>query len=228
VMRGVLAGMIVPGLACTLPVLAQEKMPDDFVRLRDLTSNLVEDMRYAGAENFTGAVVPGYHAPVCWLRRDAAAALAAVASTLEAQGWKIVTFDCYRPKDAVAAFVQWSKTPETGITKARHYPSFDKKDLFKLGYIATKSAHSTGLAVDAGAVKTDGAPIDFGTQYDFLDPRSHTENPAMGLKILANRRKLKAAFEAAGFENYRREWWHFTYRTSLKGRAVNAPVTERR
>jgi zinc D-Ala-D-Ala dipeptidase len=210
------------------PALAREKMPDDFVRLRDLTTNLVEDMRYAGPDNFTGAVVPGYEAPVCWLRRDAAVAVAKVAKSLESKGWKLVTFDCYRPKDAVAAFVAWSKAPETGQTKARYYPSFDKKNLFKLGYIATRSAHSTGLAVDAGAVKLDGSPIDFGTAYDFLDPRSNTENPEVSPQILANRRKLKAAFEFAGFENYRKEWWHFTFNTAKKGRAANAQVTENR
>jgi zinc D-Ala-D-Ala dipeptidase len=227
-MKVLKALIIASGLACSMPASAQEKMPDDFVRLRDLTANLKEDMRYAGPNNFTGAVVPGYRAPACWLRRDAAQALAKVAKTLQAQGWRLVTFDCYRPTDAVAAFVKWSKAPETGQTKAQYYPSFDKKNLFKLGYIATRSAHSTGLAVDAGAVKADGSPIDFGTEYDFLDPRSHTENPAMSAEVLASRRKLKAAFEAAGFENYRREWWHYTYKTAQTGRAANAPVTQSR
>ena len=46
--------------------------------VRLLDSTIVVDMRYATANNFTGAPLPGYFANRAYLRREAAAALARV------------------------------------------------------------------------------------------------------------------------------------------------------
>jgi zinc D-Ala-D-Ala dipeptidase len=207
---------------------AEPQMPADFVRLRDVTSLAAEDMRYAGANNFTGAPVNGYLAPVCWLRKDAAAALAKVVKELDALGWRLVVYDCYRPTRAVSAFLDWAKLPDDAAGKAEFYPRENKKDLFKRGYLAKKSAHSTGTTVDAGAVRKDGSALDFGTHYDFLDVRSATESADVSAAAQANRRMLRAVFEKAGFANYRREWWHFSFKSDSRARASNAPVTEKR
>jgi zinc D-Ala-D-Ala dipeptidase len=207
---------------------AEPKMPADFVRLRDVTSLAVEDMRYAGAHNFTGKRVDGYLAPVCWLRRDAAAALAKAARKIDALGWRLVVYDCYRPTRAVAAFLEWATLPDNAASKAEFYPRENKKDLFQRGYLAKKSAHSNGTTVDAGAVRKNGRALDFGTGYDFLDPRSSTESADVSAAAQANRRKLRTVFANAGFSNYRREWWHFSFKSDRRPRASNAPVTERR
>lgn len=207
---------------------AEPKMPADFVRLRDVTSVAREDMRYAGPHNFTGAPVNGYVAPVCWLRDDVAAALAAAARELDALGWRLVVYDCYRPTRAVAAFLDWAKLPDDAADKAEFYPRENKKDLFKRGYLAKRSQHSTGTAVDAGAVRKDGGALDFGTSYDFLDVRSATESVDVSAAAQENRQKLRAVLEAAGFSSYRREWWHFSLKSGRKARASNAPVTEQR
>ena len=37
-------------------------MPKDFVYLRDVDPSIEQDMRYAGADNFTAEPVPGYDA----------------------------------------------------------------------------------------------------------------------------------------------------------------------
>jgi zinc D-Ala-D-Ala dipeptidase len=217
------------GLLCMTEVIrAEPKMPADFVRLRDVTNLAKEDMRYAGSHNFTGARVDGYDAPVCWLRADAAAALGKVAKELDALGWRLVVYDCYRPTRAVAAFLDWAKLPDNAASKAEFYPRESKKDLFKRGYLAKRSQHSTGTTVDAGAVGKDGAALDFGTGYDFLDERSATESTEVSAAAQANRRKLRAIFENAGFSNYRREWWHFSFRSDRKPKPSNAPVTDAR
>jgi zinc D-Ala-D-Ala dipeptidase len=215
-------------LAVSDSTAAEPKMPADFVRLRDVTSLALEDMRYAGARNFTGAKVDGYFAPVCWLRRDAAAALAIVAKDLDALGWQLVVYDCYRPTRAVAAFLDWAKLPDNAASKAEFYPRENKNDLFKRGYLAKRSQHSTGTTVDAGAVRKIGGALDFGTPYDFLDVRSATESLDVSAEAQANRRKLRAVLVSAGFSNYRREWWHFSLKSDRKARASNALVTERR
>ncbi len=215
-------------LASTEGAKAEPKMPADFVRLRGVTALVIEDMRYAGTHNFTGKRVNGYEAPVCWLRRDAAAALAIAAKELDTMGWRLAVYDCYRPTRAVAAFLDWAKLPDNAASKAEFYPRENKKDLFQRGYLAKRSQHSNGTTVDAGAVRKSGSALDFGTHYDFLDVRSATESLDVSAAAQANRRKLRAVFEKAGFANYRREWWHFSFKSDRKPRASNAPVTERR
>ena len=46
------------------------RLPPGFVYLRDVAPGIAQDMRYAGANNFTGRPLPGYDAAECVLRRD--------------------------------------------------------------------------------------------------------------------------------------------------------------
>ena len=57
-------------------------------------------------------------------------------------------FDCYRPARAVADMVAWSQDGRETAAGKRYNPAFSKADLFRLGYIATHSGHSTGAALD--------------------------------------------------------------------------------
>ena len=85
-----------------------------------------------------------------------------------------------------------------------------KMGLIRDGYIAPASNHNHGHTVDVGlATAGSCAPVDMGTAWDTLDERSHTEN-AVG-PARAHRRRLRAAMRAAGFADYPREWWHFTF-----------------
>ena len=118
-------------------------MPQDFVYLRDIDPTILQDMRYAGRDNFTGAPVPGYDAPECVLVRPAAEALAAVQADLRAKGLTLKVYDCYRPARAVAAFVDWAKEPDDPAAKTTYYPNLPKAALFP-DYIATRSGHSRG------------------------------------------------------------------------------------
>lgn len=196
----ILSALLVLGaeVACADP-------PPGFVRVAEVAPDVLQDMRYAGADNFTGRPVPGYDAPDCWLRADAAGALAAAEADAKAHGFTLVVYDCYRPLRAVAAFVDWSKDPDQS-TKDEHYPRLRKSQLFPQGYIAAHSTHSTGLAVDIGVPGWN-----FGTPFDFFDPRSWTKSPT-SRDVRANRQTLVALMRRHGFANYPREWWHFTYK----------------
>src|SRR4051812_37935759 len=61
--------------------------------IRTLVPDIDEDIHYASADNFTGAVVDGYQAPACYLRTAAAQALARVETTLRAQGYRLRLWD---------------------------------------------------------------------------------------------------------------------------------------
>jgi len=204
-------------LASLPPPAQAADPPPGFVRVGDVAPAIRQDMRYAGARNFTGRPVPGYGAGQCWLREDAARALAAAQDEAHGLGFDLVVFDCYRPLRAVEAFVAWSKSPDE-TTKREHYPHVEKRNLFAEGYIALKSAHSTGLAVDVGVVGWD-----FGAPFDYFDRRSWTLAP-VSAEAHANRERLVALMARHGFENFSREWWHFSLAGATDARSYDAPI----
>lgn len=217
-------------------------LPEGFVHLSEVDPTIVQDMRYAGADNFLGRRVAGYEAPSCILTGKAARALAAVQSNATARGYTIVVFDCYRPASAVADFVGWTGTG--GASDPRWYPATRRGDLVAKGYIGARSAHSRGSTVDlalapletadhraadpaCGASHARGATTaDFGTGFDCFDPKSRTDSRKVGADAQANRRLLVSLMEAAGFRNYPAEWWHFTLRGEpFAKKAFDFPVT---
>lgn len=122
------------------------------VDVHALAPDIALDMRYASSNNFTGRVVPGYDAPRCYLLRPAADALARVAQTLKAEGYRLQVFDCYRPVRSVKAFVTWAADLQDQATKPQYYPRVDKRAL--LGdYIAPTSGHSRGATLDLGLLE---------------------------------------------------------------------------
>jgi D-alanyl-D-alanine dipeptidase len=196
---------------------AHAEPPPGFARLADLAPDIAQDMRYAGANNFTGHPVPGYRAPQCWLRAEAARALAVAQADANTHGFSLVVYDCYRPRRAVSSFVEWSRNADQS-TKPDYYPRLDKSQLFPQGYIAEQSTHSTGLAVDLGVVGWN-----FGTPFDFFDQRSWTKSPTSG-DARAHRDALVALMRRHGFENYPREWWHYTFKGAGKAPSYDLEV----
>lgn len=196
------------------------------VDVRTLSPGLAEDMKYAGTDNFTGAVVEGYRAPKCFLRRRAAEALVRVEATLHAQGYALRLWDCYRPARAVTAFVRWAGDLSETSTKAAHYPNLGKDKL--LGeYIAPVSGHSRGATVDLTLMRCQGGhcePLDMGTPFDFFDPLAHTADPRVTPVQKANRERLIKAMATEGFSNYPQEWWHFTLPAAVSPVIYDVPV----
>jgi len=142
------------------PAYAQAPLPAGFVDAAAVVDGLVVDMRYFGTNNFVGEKIDGYERPRCLLSAPAANALAAIQRNLATRGLGLKVFDCYRPARAVAHFVRWArKIDDDAERKAEYYPDVDKRDLFKLGYIATRSGHSRGSTVDLTLVRRadDGA-----------------------------------------------------------------------
>ena len=97
--------------------------------------------------------IDGYEANKCLLARDAAQALARVQAEVRAYGLSLKTYDCYRPRRAVADFAAWARVVQDTKMKAEFYPDIDKSRLFELGYIAERSGHSRGSTVDLTLVK---------------------------------------------------------------------------
>jgi D-alanyl-D-alanine dipeptidase len=206
-----------PFLALALAACASAPAPDPAIRpagFLDAASRvpgLAVDMRYTGAENFTGRPVPGYDAPVCLLAAPAADALARVQARLAPSGLGLKVYDCYRPARAVASFAAWARDPADQTRKADYYPNVDKSKLFDLGYIAERSGHSRGATLDVTLIDlATRAEIDMGSGYDLFDALSWPDDPRPTPAQRANRLLLQTAMTAEGFRPLREEWWHFT------------------
>jgi D-alanyl-D-alanine dipeptidase len=241
------AFMLLAGLHAAV---AQGRLPPDFVYLRDIDASIARDMRYASANNFTDHSLPGYGAPECVLRRDAALALKHVQDDLKAAGLSLKVYDCYRPQRAVNAMAQWAGGREDGSTK-RFYPALEKRTLFAEGWIAFRSRHSAGIAVDLTLIPVGGAAysvdprlrygncdasagerapdnsIDMGTGFDCFSARSYTHSGDISAAERANRNRLLAVMTKQGFHNYFREWWHFEYRGGPEPVGYDVPIPAR-
>jgi D-alanyl-D-alanine dipeptidase len=167
------------------------------VEVLGIDSSIVVDLRYATSNNFTGSPLPGYLANRAYLRREAAAALARVQRGLRPRGLGIKIFDAYRPVRATLAMVDWTER-------------VNRPDLLKDGYIASRSRHNLGLAIDLTLIElATRRELEMGTPFDTFSAAAHTAN-ASGVAA-ANRQILKAAMEREGFVNYDQEWWHFSF-----------------
>ncbi len=194
----------VHGVATAPPVntdetaIAPDAVADTLLAdVQSLDPSIAVELRYATSNNFTGAPLPGYEANRAYLRREAASALARVQRDLRPRGLGLKIFDGYRPVRATLAMVDW--------TARVHRP-----DLLTDGYIASRSRHNLGLAVDLTLIELPGGrELEMGTPFDTFSSAAHTAN-ASGLAA-TNRQKLKSAMEAEGFVNYDQEWWHYTF-----------------
>ena len=179
-----------------LPVASDDAADSLLIDVHSLDSTIRVDARYAGSNNFTGAPLPGYDAPRALLRREAGRALARVQGRLRKQGLSLLVFDGYRPVRATLAMVRWAERS-------------GQRDLLTDGYIARRSRHNMGLAVDLTLVDAQsGSSLDMGTPFDTFSESAHTAN-AKG-RVLTHRQILVRAMESEGFRNYEKEWWHFS------------------
>jgi D-alanyl-D-alanine dipeptidase len=210
-------------------------MPDNFVDIKTVIPQVELEIRYFGPHNFLGEKVDGYLAPKCILTKEAATALSEVQKELEQFSLTLKIYDCYRPQQAVNHFVRWAKYIDDTRTRKEFYPTVDKRNLFKDGYIADKSSHSRGSTVDLTIVPLPVAPqekytpgqklyecylpqgkrfgdnsIDMATGFDCFHELSHTHNKRISAQQRINRMLLKSLMEKHGFKNYDLEWWHYT------------------
>jgi D-alanyl-D-alanine dipeptidase len=226
-------------------------LPGGFVFLRDIDPTIIQDIRYAGSNNLVGRPLRGYEAAECVVKRRVALALKNIQQELAPQKLSLKMLDCYRPVRAVHDMVVWAYNGRQTPAERRYNPALRKADLFRLGYIAEYSGHSTGKAVDltlvdlsadnsaqfdpnkayadctadAGA-RAPEASVDMGTGYDCSDLKAHTAARSITSGQRRWRNTLVAAMAKQGFMNYSKEWWHF-WLPGAAGPAYDFPITAR-
>ncbi|MCY1060341.1 M15 family metallopeptidase [Nannocystis sp. SCPEA4] len=173
--------------------------PPGFVDLHAALPGACFAVRYATADNFTGAPLPGYDLPGAWLRERPAAALARAQATLAPEGLTFLVYDAYRPARASLAMVEWAGRS-------------GRRRLVDDGYIARRSGHNRGDTVDLTLARSGSCePLDMGSPWDHFGPESHFSHQHASGAAMTHRRRLRRALQSAGFTPYDKEWWHFTF-----------------
>src|SRR5262244_4429854 len=187
---------------------------DGFVDVKEFIPSVQLDIRYYTTDNFVGSKIDGYDASKCFLTREAAVALKNVQEELVRNGQSLKIFDCYRPRRAVDHFMRWAKDLSDQKMKSKYYPSIDKENLSRDGYVAARSGGSRGSTLDLTIIDSESnQELDMGSDFDFFDPLSHAVNSRIRKSQQDNRIDLKSVMERNGFENLEEEWWHFTLKS---------------
>ena len=175
----------------------------DFRRLDEI-DGIVIDLRYVGADNFTGRDL--YGTLDCrWLHCEAANALTQSVAILRANypRHRLVVLDALRPHRIQEMLWKYLEG-----TKLRSY----------IADPARGSIHSFGMAVDVTLLDEVGNELDMGTAFDALEEKSHPRQEAQFLADgsltqaqFNNRQILRQAMFGAGFRGINSEWWHFNF-----------------
>jgi len=195
----------------TLNLSAQ--LPKGFVYVQNEIPNIQIELRYFSDNNFVGQRIDGYKKEVLILSEEATDALKLVQQELNKRGLGLKVYDAYRPQRAVNHFYKWALDVSDTLMKQQFYPNELKKNLFKNGYIATKSGHTRGSTLDLTLIDLkSGQELDMGSPYDFFGPASWVNFTEISVKQKWNRNQLQKVMLANGFRNYPKEWWHFALR----------------
>lgn len=181
-----------------------------FVFVDEVVAGVRWDAKYATWDNFTGRPVDGYLANRIVGTTALCAALGRAQECAESLGFGLVLWDGYRPQRAVDSFLRWSRQPEDGRTKPRHYPNIDRTGMVDQGYVAARSGHTRGSAVDLTLYDlATGDLVPMGGGHDLMDRSSHHGARGITPAEAGNRRALRSVMEASGFRAYVCEWWHY-------------------
>ncbi len=178
----------------------------DFVRVRDYLPEVLQQLPYATADNFTGHRI--YDFSEVFLRYGTVKKLRSVCEELAEQGLNLKIWDGFRPVSA--QFKLWEVCPDDTYVA-------DPNQGF--------SSHSRGNTVDVTLVDRDGSEIEMPTGFDDFTAKADRDYSDVPEVPAANAILLQNTMEKYGFTGYFGEWWHFQDTVSYPVEAVFEPVT---
>ena len=164
------------------------------VNLKKVIPDVILDLKYGTANNFTGTKLYKY-AATTYLRKEVAFALLKVNDDLKNVGFGLKIFDAYRPYSVTK--LMWD------IVHDERYVANPLKG----------SGHNKGIAVDLTIIDMNTLnELKMGTAFDnFTDSAHHSFTKNLPLEIIANRLLLKSTMEKYGFKSLETEWWHYSF-----------------
>ncbi|MBK7576591.1 MAG: D-alanyl-D-alanine dipeptidase [Ignavibacteria bacterium] len=171
-----------------------ETQPRDtvLVPLHVVVPDLLTDVRYATADNFTKRVL--YTSDTLSARHIVAESLAVAQRAARARGLQLKVYDAYRPLSIQR--LMWSIVPD------ERYVADPAKG----------SRHNRGCALDLTLCDSSGNELNMGTGYDEFTERAAATYTNLDPAVLENRKLLQNIMSDAGFDVLPSEWWHFDLR----------------
>ena len=183
-----LAGFVLL-FGCVVQAVSPEQLGLGLADVGVLDPSIVQDLKYATADNFTGQIL--YPSARCLLREPVAYRLLQAQRNLRAQGLGLKVFDCYRPIEVQRKM--WKIYPD---------PNY-------VADPASGSRHNRGASIDVGLVDAKGRELPMPSSFDEFSERSHIDYMEATPEALRNRQVLQTAMVQAGFLYMTTEWWHF-------------------
>lgn len=154
--------------------------------------DLVLDIRYATADNFTGEVI--YASPGAFARLPVANALHKVQDSLKYYDLGLKIYDAYRPYGATLLF--YKVYPDTNFVASPR----------------SGSRHNRGCAVDLTLVeRATGKELPMPTHFDDFSDKANPTYTNLPDSVKANRKFLFELMAHFGFKPISTEWWHFDF-----------------
>ena len=147
------------------------------------------DLFYATKKNFTGKKI--YKKKNCYLHKDAIPYFEKTIGLADRLNYKIKIFDAFRPVEA--QWKLWEHTPD------ENFIAHPKKG----------SPHSRGVAIDLTITDKNFKELNMGTPFDNFTKKSFHENTSILKEAQKNRHILLGIMSAAGWDFYKKEWWHY-------------------
>ena len=163
---------------------------NDFVLLSSLDVDIVIDLKYATADNFTKRII--YPNNLCILRRTTADKLVKANTQLKKLGYRIKVWDAYRPIYVQQIF--WDTVKDSNFVANP-----------KTG----GSMHNKGCAVDVTLVDKEGNELTMPSEFDDFSSNAFRSNPNMSKAAKINLDLLTKYMVNNGFVTLEEEWWHF-------------------
>lgn len=168
-----------------------EPAEEDFVKVSTYIPDVLVDLRYSTADNFTGRII--YDFNEVWLRYGTVKKLMLVQEELKKSDLCLKIWDGFRPP--TAQFKLWDICPDPT------YVSDPNKGF---------SSHSRGNTVDITLVQVDGTELTMPTGFDDFSKLADRDYSDCSQEAASNARFLEQIMTKYGFKPYSGEWWHFT------------------
>ncbi|MCA9601643.1 MAG: M15 family metallopeptidase [Polyangiales bacterium] len=166
------------------------------VAIESVAPTVMTDMRYATTDNFAHEAV--YAEARCLLRPEVAERIARVEHRVEAAGYRLKVWDCYRPFSVQQRF--WKLVPDE---------RYVARPVVEGGRPVEGSRHNRAAAVDITLVTADGAAVEMPTAHDDFTEAAAREGKGWSAEAKAHYDILDTALRAEGFTGLPTEWWHY-------------------
>lgn len=163
---------------------------DGLVKIKDIDSSIIEDLKYATENNFTKRKIYPYS--ICVLQKSTAEKLQRANAEFKSNGYRIKIWDAYRPVYVQKIF--WNMVKDNR-------------------YVANPanggSRHNRGTAVDMTLVNDNGVEIDMPSHFDDFSRNAWRNNRNMTKNQRINLDYMTSVMRKYGFNTLQTEWWHF-------------------